>query len=473
MKHCKLSACLVLFIVTVGIVRAAERSVKDESRGALVWRPYSSPVQWQGGINSAGFAEGDGTLSVCDRQGNLVAVFKGTMTNGRLSGSVFAKYPRSPDRASYVGEFSNWSENGKGTMTYKNGKTATGQWRDGELVALDGGESDPAARPALSDRKPPPLGNGSGFLITSDGYFVTNNHVVVGAESVAVKFGNAVIPARVIKTDDSNDIAILKLEGSFPCLPLGEDLQVRPGEDVFTVGFPMTDVMGEAPKTTLGTINAITGMGDDPRTFQISVQIQPGNSGGPLVLKSTGNVIGVTSSSLNAAKFLRLGRPLPQDVNYAMKASYIRPLLATVPGLIDKLPKTNNDERAWREVQQEVEKGVGLVMIHKNGASPQTAPQAQPPPQTQSLWLFPDSSSRVLNRSELIPLNANLLWRARNEIYARNGLIFTTLRGKAFTASLGGDYRGVESDQDRVFAHMNKIEQANVELIKSIEQRKR
>lgn len=326
------------------------------------------------------------------------------------------------------------------------------------------------------------VGSGSGFFITSDGYFVTNNHVVEEADSVAVKFGDAVIPARVIKTDATNDIAILKLDGTFPCLPLGEDLQTRPGEDVFTVGFPMTDVMGEAPKTTLGTVSAITGVEDDPRTFQISVQIQPGNSGGPLVLKSTGNVIGVTSSSLNAAKFLQQGRPVPQNVNYAMKASYIRPLLATVPGLVQKLPQIRNGERAWREVQQDVEKGVGLVVIYKTAAHMrerrQSAPQPQPgagpqPPQAQSVWLFPDSSSRALNRLELAPLDADLLWRARNEIYARNGLLFTTPRGKAFAAALGNAYHGVDADQDRVFARMNKVEQANVELIKSLEPRKR
>lgn len=94
------------------------------------------------------------------------------------------------------------------------------------------------------------------------------------------------------------------------------------------------------------------------------------------------------------------------------------------------------------------------------------------PSQSQDVWLFPDSSSCGLNRSDLEPLDANLLWRARNEIYARKGFIFSSPRGKSFAASLGSAYRGVDSDQDRVFARMNKVEQANVELIKSLEQRK-
>ena len=103
------------------------------------------------------------------------------------------------------------------------------------------------------------------------------------------------------------------------------------------------------------------------------------------------------------------------------------------------------------------------------------APQPKPasgaqPAQAVGVWLFPDSSSRVLSASELAALDADSLWRARNEIYARNGLLFTTARGKAFAATLGSTYRGVDTDQDRVSARLNKIEQENVVAIKSLEQ---
>lgn len=339
-----------------------------------------------------------------------------------------------------------------------------------------------------------PAGTGSGFFITPDGYFVTNFHVIEGGEAVKVKRGDAFLDARVIKSDASNDIAVLKLEGTFPCLPLGEDLETRPGEDVFTIGFPMTDVMGEAPKTTLGTVSAVTGISDDARTFQISVQIQPGNSGGPLVLKNTGNVIGVTSASLNAEHFLRQGRAVPQNVNYAMKSTYIRPLLATVPGLVEKLPPIGADERPWRAVQSTVEECVGLVVVYKDSANlaeqpapdaeaggqapePEAAPEPEVadgggggPENVQSVWIFPDSSSRQLSRAEIVGLDALSLWRARNEIYARNGLKFSSPKGKAFTAALGDFYVPRDADQNRVFARMNRIEQANVELIKKVEQ---
>ena len=254
-------------------------------------------------------------------------------------------------------------------------------------------------------------GNGSGFFITQDGYFVTNQHVVQNADALEVKIGGRSFEARVVKADAKNDIAVLKIEGTFSPLPLGEDLQTRPGDEVFTIGFPMTDVMGEAPKTTTGTVSALSGADDDARTFQISVQIQPGNSGGPLVLKSSGNVIGVTSASLNAAKLLKDGRALPQNVNYAMKASYIRPLLATIPGLLEKLPAAKSGTRPWREVQEEVEKCTGLVVSLKDTSKSKPAQAEEkpglPPAQPGSMHervgqfcekLLADETSRDLER---------------------------------------------------------------------------
>jgi YARHG domain len=93
------------------------------------------------------------------------------------------------------------------------------------------------------------------------------------------------------------------------------------------------------------------------------------------------------------------------------------------------------------------------------------------PPQrrTPGPWLFPDSSSRFLNWNELAILNRDQLWRARNEIFARRGLIFSTDRGRAFAMSLGSSYRGLDADQNRVFAEMNEFEKKNIRLIQEVE----
>jgi hypothetical protein len=111
----------------------------------------------------------------------------------------------------------------------------------------------------------------------------------------------------------------------------------------------------------------------------------------------------------------------------------------------------------------------------ENMASKQMAPSETPPiaeplkPPQRGPWLFPDSSSRYLTPSDLAGLSADDLWRARNEIFARNGYKFSSSRGIAFAHTLGHYYRGVDADQDRVFNRMNQYEQANVTLIQSIE----
>lgn len=88
---------------------------------------------------------------------------------------------------------------------------------------------------------------------------------------------------------------------------------------------------------------------------------------------------------------------------------------------------------------------------------------------TKGPWIFPDSSQRRLSKADLVGLNAEQLWQARNEIYARNGLIFSTPKGQAFSATLGDQYRGTDNSQEQVFGRMTEIEKANLEMIKKTE----
>lgn len=91
------------------------------------------------------------------------------------------------------------------------------------------------------------------------------------------------------------------------------------------------------------------------------------------------------------------------------------------------------------------------------------------PSSAHSIWLFPDSSQRLLTSDELAHLSADDLWRARNEIFARNGFIFKTAKGKALAASLGSGYVPFSADQDEVRGRMNSSEKANIKLIQSLE----
>ncbi len=177
-------------------------------------------------------------------------------------------------------------------------------------------------------RKEKGFSTGTGFFVTNDGYMVTNFHVIEGATSVTVisPTEKKELPAIVILTDPSNDIAILKVEAQTVGIPLASNFSSVKGEEVLTLGFPLVALQGQELKATFGRINALSGIQNDIRFVQVDVPIQPGNSGGPL-LNSRGEVIGVVTATLNQIVTLRASGSLPQNVNYAIKIDYITPAL--------------------------------------------------------------------------------------------------------------------------------------------------
>ena len=210
-----------------------------------------------------------------------------------------------------------------------------------------------------------PKATGSGFFISDDGYLVSNFHVVEEASRVTVKTKQGVIPARVVKLDPANDIAVLKVSGSgFHSLPITQSGSVRLGDSVFTIGFPNPGLQGVEPKLTDGKVNSLTGMRDDARYFQISIAVQPGNSGGALV-SSVGNVVGIVTARLSDEAALLTSGALPQNVNYAIKSFYVLPLLEAVPELRGKLKQPSPAmERKFDDVVKEAQEAAALVLVY-------------------------------------------------------------------------------------------------------------
>ena len=166
------------------------------------------------------------------------------------------------------------------------------------------------------------------------GYLATAAHVIEGGKRIEVyRDGAKIGEARVVMADQANDLAIL----AFIKHP-GEKLKILPlssgpatlGRSVFTLGYPAPELLGQAVKMTSGQINSTSGMQDDTRMLQISVPVQGGNSGGP-VLGWDGSVVGVVASKLQ--KLDEAGEEAPQNVNYAVKASYLRPMLDDLPDI--------------------------------------------------------------------------------------------------------------------------------------------
>ena len=225
----------------------------------------------------------------------------------------------------------------------------------------------PQARAPVG-RRPVPAGrvrsSGSAFFITDDGYLLTSRHVVASANRVVIRTKRGDFPAQVIQSNSDYDIALLKASGTFRALPLANSQNVRLGDGVFTIGFPSPGIQGVEPKFTRGEINSLAGIQDDPRFFQMSVAIQPGNSGGPLVTPA-GNIVGLIAMRLNDMNVLEAVGSLPQNVNYAVKSSCILTFLRALPAVAGKLkPVQTTGIRRSEDVVKEVEEAVGLVLVY-------------------------------------------------------------------------------------------------------------
>jgi len=165
------------------------------------------------------------------------------------------------------------------------------------------------------------IGGGSGFIISSDGYVVTNKHVVVDTEAeytVLLNNGDK-HPAKVLARDPSNDLAILKIDGkNFPTLQLGDSDSLKVGQSVIAIG----NALGEFRNTVstgvvsglARSITASSGPSSSERLLgliQTDASINPGNSGGPL-MDTTGQVIGINVAVAQGAQNIGFALPINQ-----------------------------------------------------------------------------------------------------------------------------------------------------------------
>lgn len=162
-----------------------------------------------------------------------------------------------------------------------------------------------------------PLGRGSGFIVSEDGYILTNNHVVAAAEKIAVELVDGrQLPAELVGRDPTTDVAVLKVEArDLPTIPMGNSEQVAVGEFVLAIGNPGTEFGSSLPFTVTSGIVSAKGrdLGIIRRAaagsnyaiedlIQTDAVINPGNSGGPLV-NHRGEVIGINTAIASLTGF--------------------------------------------------------------------------------------------------------------------------------------------------------------------------
>jgi S1-C subfamily serine protease len=190
----------------------------------------------------------------------------------------------------------------------------------------------------ISKQPPPPeTYSGTAFFVAPN-FLLTNNHVVGECgNNIQVNYADQrSYAATIFRQDATNDLALLKTNMSGESIATFR-LRTRLGETVATFGFPYSDLLSSSGTFTTGTITSLRGLRNDSRFISMQVPVQPGNSGGPL-LEMSGSVIGVVTGRLSAQAMM--GGELPQNVNFAIKASVVDDFLSA-QGVTSKLDNSD------------------------------------------------------------------------------------------------------------------------------------
>ena len=169
--------------------------------------------------------------------------------------------------------------------------------------------------PKPASRLGPGVYQGTGFLVRPDGLVLTAYHVVEDGHTIKVRCqGYGLVPAKLGEHSRTMDLAVLHTDLSgTPYLPPAAPRSVRPGDPVFSMGFPSASYLGTEPKYSSGAISSLSGRGRETTLMLISVPTQPGASGSPL-LTMNGAVAGIVTAGTSEEEFhARRRRAAPES----------------------------------------------------------------------------------------------------------------------------------------------------------------
>jgi S1-C subfamily serine protease len=242
-----------------------------------------------------------------------------------LDGRYYYDYQRQVIKElAAIGELDQWRSKHLSAVAWLDNN---GFRRFGRELEADWRKADSPDPPKVASRLPKSASKtvfGTCFAV-SPTEILTSHHVVADADLVTITFpGAAETGAVVVQHSQATDLAVLKISGESPAaLALAPMRSLVIGEEVFTIGYPLTDILGVEPKFTEGSVSSLSGLKGDASYFQMSVPIQPGNSGGPVV-NMRGEVVGVVASTAAIEAFYSSSGVLPQSINWASKSGYAR-----------------------------------------------------------------------------------------------------------------------------------------------------
>ena len=227
-------------------------------------------------------------------------------------------------------------------------------------------------------------GSGSGFFISRNGIFVTNNHVISGAADIGVQVGDELRRAKVLVEDANNDVALLQVigENDIACLPFSRN-QPALGDKIWVIGFPLVGMVNREPRLADGVVSGLSGLEGNPTRIQISAPLNPGSSGSP-ILNDAYQVIGVASEKLSDWHAMQATGNVPQGMNFGVRSRYIELLFEQ----LEQNP--NNDECSAGSLQDAIA-ATSLVVAGSNieiAGEPLSAEEIDGTSDTSNMYLI-------------------------------------------------------------------------------------
>ncbi len=213
------------------------------------------------------------------------------------------------------------------------------------------------------------MSNGTGFIVTSDGYILTAAHVVDDGTVIEVVWGGQSFEAEHVALLAEHDVALIKIEATgLPTVVFDREFSASRQEPVWVLGFPFAGTLGNGLTTTSGHVTAIQMRAGEP-FLQTDAAVNPGNSGGPLV-NDQGSVIGIITSKYMAQ---RSGFAVSEGLNFAVPIQTITPILEGIEGISFVNSSSSGTSLNGKQIDKRISRSVVMVTA-KNHESSQINP---------------------------------------------------------------------------------------------------
>lgn len=237
---------------------------------------------------------------------------------------------------------------------------------DAELIVTEIGPpwQELSSAPENSPEGATLISSGTGFIVSENGHVLTNHHVIDGCTRTTFQLrGDVPLEASLISSNPATDLALLKTSLTQAPAVFRGPRRLRLGDEVVVFGFPLLGDLSSQGNLTNGIVSALSGLDDDLSRLQMTAQIQPGNSGGP-VMNRFGEIIGVVVETANEDYFREQRGTDTQNLNFAIRDTLAMSFLET-NNVDHTLGSAEGRVLAIADIAEAAQEFTGLILCYQ------------------------------------------------------------------------------------------------------------